>query len=243
MLKVACPNCGAEVLFRSPALPVKVCDYCRTAVTRIGEGVRSLGKVADLPFDVSPIRIGTRGRFDQNASGARAFEVIGRVRWGWTDGSWNEWLLMFDDAIGAGDSPWAAGGRPAHGWLGEAMGQFMLTVEIPFDEVRSTNIRRLAKGEKVAVGAEARIGDEVMTIADIKRARCISSEGELPWPTPLGWTIDSVDLRSPSGACASVQRDGQETSVYAGRYVTLDELGVTGLRAIEGWAMPRFAAG
>ena len=47
---------------------------------------------ASLPFDVSPIQIGTMGTFE-----GVGFTVIGRVRWGWTDGSWNEWLLLFDD--------------------------------------------------------------------------------------------------------------------------------------------------
>ena len=37
MLKVNCPNCGAEVVFRSAALPARVCDYCRTMLVRSGE--------------------------------------------------------------------------------------------------------------------------------------------------------------------------------------------------------------
>ena len=124
MLKVECPNCGAEVVFRSAGLPARICNYCRTMIVRSGEGVSAVGKAAELPFDVSPIQLGTRGRFEDHG-----FEVIGRVRWGWTDGSWNEWLLLFDDGSNA--------------WLGEAMGQFMLLRERPLGEVQDIVVQSL----------------------------------------------------------------------------------------------------
>ena len=64
MLNVACPNCGAPVLFRSAALPSRVCDYCQTIVVRRGSAVEAVGKAAALPFDVSPVQVGTTGRFE-----------------------------------------------------------------------------------------------------------------------------------------------------------------------------------
>lgn len=221
MLRVPCPNCGAEVLFRSPALPSRVCDYCQTIVVRRGQDVEAVGKAAVLPFDVSPIQIGTRGRYD-----GQGFEVIGRVRWGWIDGSWNEWLLLFDDG--------------KDGWLGEAMGQLMLLKERALGDMRSNAINALADGKPVELGMEAELDGEKLMVADAREATCIAAEGELPFPAPVGLTIFSVDLRSPSGACASLQREGEMPTLYAGRYVTLDEIAPTGLRAIEGWPMPAF---
>lgn len=223
MLKVACPNCGAEVTFRSAALPSRVCDYCQTILVRSGDGVEAVGKAAALPFDVSPIRMGMRGRVDE-----RGFEVIGRVRWGWTDGSWNEWLLLFDDGTDA--------------WLGEAMGQFMLLRERPLDQISDGKIHALAAGEDVPVGTEVFVDDAKLIVSDAREATCIAAEGELPFRAPAGWTIFSVDLRSPSGRCASLQRDGDTASFYDGRYVTLAEIRPQGLRAIEGWPMPAYAA-
>lgn len=223
MLSVNCPNCGAEVVFRSPALPVKVCDYCRTAVTRIDDGVRAAGEMAVLPFDVSPIRIGTRGNFD-----GQGFDVIGRVRWGWSDGAWNEWLLLFAD------------GRDA--WLGEAMGQFMLLFEKPLKGSLARVISQLAKGGDATIGDKASIDGIDYQVADIKDAVCIACEGELPFTAPAGWTVKSVDFRSAVGACASFQHDGTEASLYTGRYVTLAELRPQDLRALDGWTIPSFAA-
>ena len=42
--------------------------------------------------------------------------------------------------------------------------------------------------------------------------------------------------------CATIQREGTETSLFAGRYVTLADIAATGLRRFEGWPMPRYAA-
>ena len=223
MLAVACPNCGAEVVFRSPVLPVRVCDYCRTVVTRIGDDLRALGTAAVLPFDVSPIRIGTSGRYD-----GQGFDIIGRIRWGWSDGSWNEWLALFHDG--------------SHGWLGEAMGQFMLTRKRRLSDVQSMMIRRMAEGGQPEIGERATFDGVDYRVTDIKQARCIASEGELPFEAATDSTITSVDLRSTGSEVASFQTDGKERGLYLGRYVTLDDLKVAGLRAIEGWAMPRFAA-
>jgi ribosomal protein S27E len=223
MLKVECPNCGAEVVFRSAGLPARICDYCRTMIVRSGEGVSAIGKAAELPFDVSPIQLGTSGRF-----GDHGFEVIGRVRWGWTDGSWNEWLLLFDDGSKA--------------WLGEAMGQYMLLRERPLDELRAQAIRTLAQGGEVPVGTEAQVDGEILIVSDAREVVCIAAEGELPFTAPAGWTIFSVDFRSASGRCASLQRDGATADFYDGRYVTLAELKPTNLRDLEGWTAPAFAA-
>lgn len=223
MLKVNCPNCGAEIIFRSPAFPVRVCDYCHSAVTRIDDGVRAAGKMAVLPFDVSPICLGTRGSFD-----GQAFDVIGRVRWGWSDGAWNEWLLLFANGDGA--------------WLGEAMGQFMLLFEKPLEGRLAKVVSRLAEGGEAVIGEDATIDGIDYQVADIKDATCIACEGELPFAAPAGWTVKSVDFRSNTGACASFQHDGTVASLYTGRYVTLAELKPQDLRPLDGWTIPSFAA-
>ena len=223
MLSVNCPNCGAAVTFRSAARPSRICDYCQTILVRSGDGVEAVGKAASLPFDVSPIQIGTGGRFENEG-----FEVIGRVRWGWTDGSWNEWLLLFD------------GG--AHAWLGEAMGQYMMLRERPLGDVRSDAVNLVAAGRDVPIGTTAEIDGETLTAADARPATCIAAEGELPFTAPAGWSIYSVDFRSPSGRCASLQQEEGSASFYDGRYVTLAELAPRNLRDLEGWPRPAFAA-
>ncbi len=218
-----CPNCGADVLFRSAALPARVCDYCQTLLVRSDSGVAVAGKTAALPFDVSPVQIGMKGRAD-----GAGFEVIGRIRWSWTDGAWNEWFLLFDDGSTA--------------WLGEAMGQFMLLRESPMERAPIGILKTIASGGEVIPGHEVQIAKQKLFVGDARDVTCLTSEGELPFVPKPGLKLYSVDLRGRDGECVSVQRDEQGTSLYQGRYVTLAELQPRGLRVMEGWATPAYAA-
>ena len=75
---------------------------------REGVDVESIGKTSTLPPDISPIQIGTQGRF-----GETGFTVLGRVRLRWRLGAWTEWFIEFSDNT--------------TGWLAEAQGFFMVS--------------------------------------------------------------------------------------------------------------------
>jgi hypothetical protein len=219
---LACPQCGAPIAFRSADLPVRVCDYCHSTIARDGETLKLVGKTAIVPEDVSPLQLGARGRFED-----RAFELVGRVRWRWTDGAWNEWLALYGDGATA--------------WLGEASGRYMLLDEVPAPANNSV-VQAVLANRTPPVGRASTIAGIKYVVVDSRQVVCVASEGELPAPTATGTQAISVDLMTTDGRCASVQREGDETHAYAGRYVTLAELGMTGLRAFDGWPMPRFAA-
>lgn len=223
MIDATCPNCGAAAHFRTPALPVKICDYCCTTLVRSGDVLQAMGKVAQVPEDVSPLQIGTRGR-----DGGQNFELIGRIRMRWSGGGWNEWLSMFEDG--------------STGWLSEAMGRFMLLRAVEHDGRRTDAVRRVRDDQPIVLGSEATIDGVKYRVNDVKDATFAGSEGELPFSTPADTPIRSVDLMAPGGQCASIQKDRGEVSIYAGRYVTLAEIAATNLRAFDGWPMPSFAA-
>jgi len=214
MASLDCPACGAEVPLRSAAMPYAVCGHCHSVLLRDDAGLSDIGKSAVLPFDVSPLQLGTSGVAD----GVR-FDVAGRVRWGWEDGSWNEWLLACGD------------GRVR--WLGEAMGQYMLLSEST-DLLGEPLLERFAQGDAITVG-DTLAG---FTATDVKQVRCLGGEGDLPFPTPTDWTMASVDFRDAAGASLSVQRDAKGVSAYVGRYLGLAEFAPRNLRQIDGWALP-----
>ncbi len=223
MADFVCPQCGAPITFRSRDLVMRVCDYCRSAILRDGDTLRAAGKAAVVPDDVSPLQLGTRGRFD-----AQAFELVGRVRWHWADGGWNEWLVLYGD------------GR--HGWLGEALGRFMLLGDAGQGGRQLAIVRKIANGGMPMVGENGSIAGTSYVATDVRQVVCVASEGELPSPTITGTKALSIDMMAADGRCASIQREGRETHVYVGRYVTLADLAATNLRAFEGWPMPRYAA-
>jgi len=223
MLEANCPNCGAPIEFRSAELPVKVCSYCHSSVLRTGGNLQAMGKVADLPDDVSPLQLGTTGR-----DGAHGFELIGRVRWRYADGAWNEWLAYFDDG--------------STGWLGESMGRYMLLRQVDPSHVQSPVLDLMRSGRDVPPGTEAVIDNVQYWASVVNTVSCVTSEGELPLNS-LGLSAVSVDLMAADEHCASIQKAaGEEVEVYAGRYVTLADIAAKNLRRFDGWPLPGFAA-
>ncbi|WP_447756351.1 DUF4178 domain-containing protein [Sphingopyxis fribergensis] len=215
---LSCPSCGAAVPVRSAALPYVTCGYCQTLIRRMGDNIEAIGKVAVLPFDVSPFQLGSTVGW----RGTR-FTLIGRVRWGWQDGSWNEWF--------------AEGADGAHRWLGEAMGSFLISEERA-ELLDLPQIRAFAAGEPPNRAMTVTVGDSWFEASDVKEASCLGSEGDLPFATAIGTTITSVDFRSPDGAALSLQRGAGSVSAWLGEYLELGQLVPANLRTIEGWAIP-----
>ncbi len=80
-----CPSCGGAITFTSSITVSVVCPYCRSLVVRRDLDVEALGKVAQLPPDLTPLQLGSTGMLD-----GVGFRLIGRVRWQWDGGSWTE---------------------------------------------------------------------------------------------------------------------------------------------------------
>jgi hypothetical protein len=67
-----------------------VCNYCKSTIVRHDKDLEILGKMSEMPPDMSPIQIGTTGIL-----GKDKFEIVGRQRIGYENGSWNEWYMLF----------------------------------------------------------------------------------------------------------------------------------------------------
>lgn len=209
-IKVACPSCGGEVLFKSRFSTFSVCSYCQSMLVRQGQSVDQLGKMAALAPDMSPLQLGVQGSFDR-----MDFDVVGRLRLSWSDGSWNEWYVMFAD------------GRD--GWLAEAQGIYAVS----FEQRGARDLPQLAR---LKVGASWRCaGGQEYQVDDIKQVTCTGSEGELPFQSAKGRRSTSVDMNGMEQACATVEFIEDRTTLYLGRYVEFDQLCLKGLREIEGW--------
>ncbi|MBI5100689.1 MAG: DUF4178 domain-containing protein [Nitrospirae bacterium] len=208
-MKANCPSCGAEVSFKSSVSVFSVCDHCRFMLVRHDMDIESLGKMAQLPDDVSPLKIGSRGKFKN-----RVFEIIGRLKVAWSDGYWNEWYLLFEDG--------------KRGWLAEAMGLFMLSFE-----VEDTSLVPARDKIRVGEGYDL-IPSRRFIVDDIKESTCIGSEGELPFVGLAGRKATSVDLSSGPGEFAAIEYSGQDgISLYTGRYVEFQDLELSNLRYLE----------
>lgn len=165
--------------------------------------------MAELPPDLSPLQLGTTGHY-----AGRGFTLIGRLRLHWGDGSWTEWCADFGDGT--------------RGWIAEAMGFYMVSFEQAAPEAAQVDLHTQA-------GARLSLAGQSWRVHDIKKARCIAAEGELPVVVPPGSLRASLDLTGPDGTFGTIEISGDQRTFYAGHYAQFDELHLTGLRKIPGW--------
>ena len=210
-----CPNCGAAVPFPSAIVVFAVCGFCRSNVVRRDADavLEHLGQQAQLPPDLSPIRIGTCGVYT-----CHRFTVTGRIRVGYEQGSWNEWLIDF------GEDRW--------GWIAEAQGFYAASFEIaaPPD---------LPEASALTLGAILRIGEVDYSVRDIKSTQILGSEGALPMVAVPGRTAVSIDLGAPNRQFANVEFSADGVRVFIGHSLTFAELEFTDLRPLPGWTTDR----
>ena len=207
--RAACPNCGAPVDFASAASASAVCSFCRSTLVRDGDALRRIGISAELFDDHSPLRLGATG-----SRQGMAFTLVGRLQYGFGEGTWNEWHALFDN------------GRSA--WLSEDNGAYVIAFDapLPADAPQDdTALDTLRAGQRTL--ADGRAWD----VASVVRARLIAAQGELPTPPRLQGEFTVVDLRNAQGEVATLDAsDPAQLHWSVGRSVALSELRMTGLK-------------
>ena len=208
MLTLNCPACGAGVNFQSKASVFAVCSYCKSSLVRQGMDLDAVGKISELGDDLTPIQTGTTGMFEEEK-----FEVIGRMKIGYSNGFWNEWFTL----LGSGKV----------GWLVEAQGFYALCY--PFLDV-SPPAREVIRPEKKVF-----LGDTAYLVEDIREVVCLHSEGELPVDAVEGRRSTSVDLTGFDDSMATIEYAQKETRVFIGAYKDFDLFQFKNLRPLDGW--------
>ncbi|MDR0480975.1 MAG: DUF4178 domain-containing protein, partial [Gallionellaceae bacterium] len=168
MFRASCPQCGAPVEFRSAAAVMAVCASCRSTLLKRGADVERIGEMAAVLDDASPIQLNTAGRYDK-----RAFTVLGRIQLSYDAGSWSEWYVVFDDG--------------AFGWLSDASGQYAITVLL------TDTHNAWPAFDKIKPGLRIELGGNIYLASDVRSARCIGGEGELPFRVDAGWETRAAD--------------------------------------------------
>ena len=212
-------------------------------IVRHDVDVESIGTMAALPEDMSPLQIGAEGDYQ-----GQRFGIIGRMKIGWEDGVWNEWFILTD----TGREGWLAEAQgfyavcfasdynlPANfyrmirAYLGETE-QIQKAEPYPYGTEIIINLRRPDSGQ-LKLGSYLMLGNKKFRIVDIKQASCRGSEGELPFPAPVGKQFISVDLLGGVGEFASVELEDGKLRLHTGHYLEWDELRCINTRPLEHW--------
>lgn len=204
-----CPSCGAPVQFAWSAAVQTACPYCRSILVRHDVDLEKVGIVADLPPDASPIQLYTEGVFDN-----RRFMVVGRIRYEWEQGGWNEWHIVFNDQ--------------ASGWLSDAQAEYAVSF-------LATPAEPLPAEDQVAPGKLVRIAGAPFYVTHLTRVRYVGFEGELPFTTADRSEFLTADLRTFDARFATIDYSETPPLLFAGRFTSFDELRLSNLREFEGW--------
>ncbi len=178
-------------------------------MVRTGDVLARIGKMAELFDDFSPLQLQTSGVYQ-----TRKFTLIGRLQFEYAEGTWTEWIALFE------------GADQSLGCLSEDNGAFVFTV--PFALARS-----VPAADKLRVGATTAIDGKSFSVASIQSVALLSAQGELPRQPLPGQSFAMVELRSADGEVISIDYSAVPT-LSRGRAVLLDELKLTGLRDPSG---------
>ncbi|MEP6491685.1 MAG: DUF4178 domain-containing protein [bacterium] len=199
-----CPNCGAEIVFRWSGAVQTSCPACGSVLVRHDLDLTKVGSVGDVPPSMSRIQLGTEGTYNR-----LPFVVVGRIIYEYERGHWSEWHIRLADSSSA--------------WLSDAQTEYAITKQVaspgtlpPADTYRP--------GQPVALhGAQYSVGS-------VTRALYSGVEGELPFEYWDKLQVIFVDLKGTANAFATVDFSETPAMLFAGEYVTYDDLHLTNLR-------------
>jgi hypothetical protein len=191
-----CPQCGYPLPIYFLYTKLIECSICRSNIFLGDEVAKVVGTSSVLSPEPSIIQFYTpftyKGEF---------FVPIGRVRYGYGRGFWEEWFLRRDDGDG-----W---------WLSIDEGDFALEREEDISTLKdfassTFNIPNLRVGRFI---------DDYI-ISEVATGRCEGFEGELPKNIKIGLRHDYVHLSGEGGELLTVEKDESgEISLYRGRWI------------------------
>ena len=192
----ACPSCAAPLPTRNPGIVVTVCEYCGCAVTWDADAARDSGTTSRLPQGFTRLYTGAEGSLR-----GRRFKVLGRIRYSYGKGFWDEWALWLED-------------EEALHWLTED------DHELSLEGARG----RMSVAE-LSVGDRFTFNKQSFLIEEVGEAECVGLEGQLPRDIVLGERYRYADGSSPNGRyTVGVEYDEDEAAVYSGVWLSDKDL-------------------
>jgi len=204
-IEAPCPSCGAPVVFTASVSLATVCEHCGSAVARADRKLEDLGKVAALVETASPLALGLEGVYR-----GKSFVLVGRVQYRHASGAvWDEWYAAFPN------DRW--------GWLAEAQGRYMFTVNRQFKD--SAQMPAL---ESLRPGAEVKLDDgPPFVVNEAGEALLIAARGELPFRPDFSRPHRYADLSSVGQRFATLDYNGTSPAVFIGDMTTLAQLNIS----------------
>jgi hypothetical protein len=197
--QISCPSCGGPLTIESAYTRFVICQFCGQSLYLRDTGVDLAGKVAKLADYPSRLAIGAQGKMK-----GRAFEVLGRVRYQYDAGFWDEWFVHFADG--------------QVGWAEEDEGDFTLIFKTKLTSP-------IPPFEQIRVGSFIALGPDRMFVSEKGQARVLGGEGQLAAVVAAGKAIQYVDGNAGNKAFRIVLDDNGFT-LHTGEPLSFSALSV-----------------
>lgn len=202
--KVNCPSCGVELPLKYRFSKMVGCPYCGQNIYLTNDGLKPVGDKIVLSDYGSVLAVGKTGKL-----GGRNFHVLGRVRFDYEDGFWDDWLLTLDD-------DWEH-----EFWLQEDEGDYVLFSKVPLksDPPDFSSLQ---------VGSVVQVTDKKIFISEKNRAVVNGGEGELSFQVTPGEKADFADgISYGEGIPVSIEYMPDEVALNIGEVVELKDFHFT----------------
>lgn len=188
-----CPSCGAELEVDDRFAHLVVCESCDSSVILDARALRVAGKMATLAPPRGVFYLGATGSL-----GKREFRVLGRVRYGYGSGYWDEWFLSLDDGTVS--------------WISEDEDEMVLEscTQHPSPPFAYDH---LAPGERIVLGGQP------FTVTERDVATCEGGAGQLPFMVVPGEQVPFADLTGQDLA-GTIEFDDDGVKVFVGKVIS-----------------------
>ncbi|MCI0713844.1 MAG: DUF4178 domain-containing protein [Chloroflexi bacterium] len=168
MQQLQCQSCGDALQIENQFVKSVTCRSCGSTYVISGEGgLDPQGKTVSLADYPSRLSVGARGKIK-----GRGFMVLGRIRYVYDAGFWEEWQINWDD----GEAP---------DWLEEDEGNWTV--------YRRGRIRgEIPPYDQVNVGQTINASGKPFFVTEKRRAKVGGSEGQFAAVFPLNETFGYI---------------------------------------------------
>ncbi len=199
-----CQSCAAPLNLKYRFSKMAVCEYCGQATYLTGaDSQEAQGKASPLIDYGSKFSIGQKLVIKNTK-----FEIIGRIRFSYPDGFWDEWFLIDNKHP---DTEY---------WLQEDEGEYILFG-------RNDKVKKFPNFAKTKVGSTHSAFNETIFVNEKNTAQIMGGEGELPFQVVEGEKANFIDgIVVKKGVPVSYEYLPKETLLYIGFDVKLDEISI-----------------
>jgi hypothetical protein len=198
--KYSCPSCSGALSVEHRFTKVVICPYCGQTSKIHNDELDPTGLQAKLVDFDSVLSLGATGEIL-----GEAFKVLGRLRYEYEDGFWDEWYLKFE--------------KGKSYWLQEDEGEFIL-----FEKESLTSA--VPAFEEISVGSMISVNGLSVFVTEKTEAKIGGGEGELSFVAEPGDEVNTVDGNS-EGRLISLEFSPNSIELSLGKELSLDQINIT----------------